>query len=630
MGQNTSTRSSDIPYVLKTRLHRTKIKDAPDPETFRAASAPADPTNNTRKQETEEEENERLRKEYNLRQSRKKLKDRNRRRSVTVQMRQSRRQSKFVHENLVKLNMFTNIRDVYDGVDETTNKIGEGSWGKVKLVTKKDGSGQTAAVKVLQLSHKMDHGRMRELRGEISMLQQIDHPHIAKLYEIYEEEGVNLYLVQEYLAGGELFDRVIELGYFQEKAAAEAVRQMFGAVQYLHSRGIVHRDLKLENFMYRSPGSDELVLIDFGLSTRYNPNGQHLKRSHSMSKKVTKLGRTMNRLKKKEENIDMYLNEMVGSSYYMAPEVLRRKYGQECDVWSLGVIAYMLLSGHPPFAGENDKIIMKRVLEGKYHFRHSAFRKVSAEAVDFVRRVLEYNPKERLTAREALEHIWLGQIHQQRVNDRMSRRQSIDRSVVQNLKNFVHTNRFKKLALQAVAYSTRYEDIQNLQEIFEDIDQDQDGYITLEELRNALKHSPYVDSAGIEEIFEAMDVDRAQKVHLNEFIAASLNHSILKDENILLEAFNRLDINEKGEIDRNDLADLLGQNFDRRQVDKMLEEFANENPNGGRGKLTITKGQFINAMRRVRKDESTKFMSFQNLAPVDDEDDDSEIEELNL
>eukprot|EP00924_Labyrinthula_sp_SR-Ha-C_P016112 snap_masked-scaffold_4-processed-gene-19.36-mRNA-1 protein AED:1.00 eAED:1.00 QI:0/-1/0/0/-1/1/1/0/273 len=273
---------------------------------------------------------------------------------------------------------------------------------------------------------------------------------------------------------------------------------------------------------------------------------------------------------------------------------------------------------------------MKRVLEGKYHFRHSAFRKVSAEAVDFVRRVLEYNPKERLTAREALEHIWLGQIHQQRVNDRMSRRQSIDRSVVQNLKNFVHTNRFKKLALQAVAYSTRYEDIQNLQEIFEDIDQDQDGYITLEELRNALKHSPYVDSAGIEEIFEAMDVDRAQKVHLNEFIAASLNHSILKDENILLEAFNRLDINEKGEIDRNDLADLLGQNFDRRQVDKMLEEFANENPNGGRGKLTITKGQFINAMRRVRKDESTKFMSFQNLAPVDDEDNDSEIEELNL
>lgn len=529
-------------------------------------------------------------------------KNRSRRRSVSVEFRGRRRMSSVIHENLVKINLDRSIRDVYSGVDSTSNHLGEGTWGTVKLVRRRSNIKHKAAVKILKLSKDIKSSRMKELRQEISLLQQIDHPHIAKLYETYEEEGCNLYLVMEYLSGGELFDRVINLGHFREIKAAEAVQQMVGAVQYLHAKGIVHRDLKLENFMYRSKNSDKLVLIDFGLSTKYaDPQATNLKGS-----------------KKKK-----YLNEMVGSSYYMAPEVMKRKYGRECDMWSLGVIAYMLLSGHPPFAGDTDEEIMKRVRKGKYHFDHSAFKKISENAVDFCRKLLQYDTKNRMTAQQALVHPWLSE-HSKRMMQRRSQRRGsvLDLEVVNNLRGFVETNRFKKLALQAVAYSTRYEDIAHLQTLFEDIDEDKDGYITFEEFKKALKDHPNVSPALAKKIFNAMDVDNTQKVHLNEFIAATMNKNLMEDERILREAFRKLDINDTGEIDIIDLKAVLGQNFSAEAISRMFKEFA-----GGNSK-TMTKlnmEQFIVAMRRARTKEGQSYMSLKRKGK-DDPDSDTETD----
>merc|ERR1719433_1595447 len=154
----------------------------------------------------------------------------------------------------------------------------------------------------------------------------------------------------ECLEGGELFDRVIERKRFSENDASDAVRQMLLALNYLHSAGIVHRDLKLENFLYDKKGGDHLKLIDFGFSKVWDPN------------------------------VKMHLS--CGTLSYVAPEVLEKNYGSQCDLWSLGVICYILLSGQMPFAG-SESVQTQNIKEGKYQMRPDKWSKVPKEAVHF-------------------------------------------------------------------------------------------------------------------------------------------------------------------------------------------------------------------------------------------------------
>lgn len=158
---------------------------------------------------------------------------------------------------------------------------------------------------------------------------------------------------------------------------AKTVAEMLSAVAFLHSRNICHRDLKLENWVLES-GKDvwsPLKLIDFGLSTHFTPGHR--------------------------------LSRVVGSSYYVAPEVLKKSYTEACDLWSLGVIVYMLLSGAPPFYGKNDEAIKASIVQGEYTFPHELFRDVSDEAMAFVSSLLSYNTEYRCTADQALSHGWL-------------------------------------------------------------------------------------------------------------------------------------------------------------------------------------------------------------------------------
>ena len=218
-----------------------------------------------------------------------------------------RRVSHF-HEHLVheKHKQGTTFAGVYH-VGDTV--LGEGMTSCVKICTKV-ATGQRYALKTLQIN-RMDPAKMKELRDEITIMKGLDHPHIVRLYDVFEEKS-KMYLIMEFCQGGELFDRLFqqEGGKFTEKKAAQLVEKMLESIHFMHGKNICHRDLKLENFIFEdaSPDSD-LKLIDFGLSHRYTKN----------------------------EN----MRNILGTSYYMAPEVLKQDYNSKCDLWSIGVITYV-------------------------------------------------------------------------------------------------------------------------------------------------------------------------------------------------------------------------------------------------------------------------------------------------
>ena len=215
--------------------------------------------------------------------------------------------------------------------------LGTGAYGVVSLCKHKV-TGQERAVKKVA---KKKIKNMERFQQEIEILQQLDHPHVLKLYE-YFEDSRNVYLVTEICRGGELFDRIIEAEFFSEKVASRIFKQILQSLNYCHSQGIAHRDLKPENFLFESKDADaDLKIIDFGLS-KVIRNPQFLE-SVGGQKNVKELDR---------------MNTRAGTPNYISPEVLAGNYGVECDMWSAGCILYILLCGYPPFYGDDDQEIL--------------------------------------------------------------------------------------------------------------------------------------------------------------------------------------------------------------------------------------------------------------------------------
>ncbi len=260
-------------------------------------------------------------------------------------------------------------------------KLGEGSYGKVRMGVSRE-TGQQVAVKTVL---KKNARRLATLRREIGIMRTIQHPHIIRFYDVYEDESF-LYIVMELCTGGELFDRIVDSGCYTEADAREVTRQILEAVAYLHERNVAHRDLKPENFLYADgrPGAP-LKLIDFGLSKRFLEPGEPGGDSEQVTSMKTR----------------------VGTPYYIAPEVLKKEYDKACDMWSLGVIVYILLCGYPPFYGESEKQIYEMVRVGKFDFPDEEWGRVSPQAKDLIEKMLIVDPKDRLTAKEALQHPWL-------------------------------------------------------------------------------------------------------------------------------------------------------------------------------------------------------------------------------
>ncbi|VAH81455.1 unnamed protein product [Triticum turgidum subsp. durum] len=289
---------------------------------------------------------------------------------------------------------------------------------------------------------------------------------IVALREACEDEGA-VHLVMELCEGGELFDRIVARGHYTERAAANVTRTIVEVVQLCHRHGVIHRDLKPENFLFANKKENSpLKAIDFGLSIFFKPGEK--------------------------------FSEIVGSPYYMAPEVLKRNYGPEIDIWSAGVILYILLCGVPPFWAETEQGVAQAILRGNIDFKREPWPNVSENAKDLVRRMLEPDPKLRLTAKQVLEHHWLQ-------NAKKAPNVPLGDIVKSRLKQFSRMNRFKRRALRVIADHLSAEEVEDIKEMFKAMDTDNDGIVSCEELKSGIaKFGSHLAESEVQMLIEAL------------------------------------------------------------------------------------------------------------------------------
>jgi calcium-dependent protein kinase len=391
-----------------------------------------------------------------------------------------------------------NIRNVY----KIGRWIGAGQFGSVHVASPYSNLKQKFAIKSVPRESGEDY--LRQLEKEFRIMREADHPNIIKFFETYQDQKY-FHFVIEYCEGGELFKVLSKRGRLYEEDAIKVIKKLWSAIAHLHDKDICHRDLKPENILFKSTHPDsEIKLIDFGLST------------------YARKGRTM--------------KAMVGTPYYVAPEVLKGKYQKNCDMWSIGIIAYILLWGYPPFNGETNEEIYKSIRRGKYSFPVSDWGNVSLSAIDFINKWLKTNPEERMTPLKALNHHWLTS----------DNRKQLDLEVIERLKKFQAPRRLQSEFMLFLSNFVNSEDINKIKDTFEAIDVDYSGWISLEELKEALKG--FENTERIEEIMKNIDFDKNGEINYSEFLAATIDRKHLESEENMKRIFSHFDNKGEGVI----------------------------------------------------------------------------------
>ncbi|OVA01536.1 Protein kinase domain [Macleaya cordata] len=444
-----------------------------------------------------------------------------------------------------------NLREIY----LIGKKLGQGQFGTTYLCTEKS-TGTQYACKSIPKRKLLCREDYDDVWREIQIMHHLsEHPNVVRIKGAYED-SVFVHLVMELCAGGELFDRIVQKGHYTERKAAHLIKTIVGVVEACHSLGVMHRDLKPENFLFSSADEDAtLKATDFGLSMFYRPGDS--------------------------------FNDVVGSPYYVAPEVLRKCYGPEADVWSAGVILYILLSGVPPFWAETETGIFRQILQGPLDFESEPWPVISESAKDLIQKMLERNPKKRLTAHEVLCHPWI-------VDDRVAPDKPLDSAVLSRLKQFSAMNKLKKMALRVIAESLSEEEIGGLKELFKMIDTDNSGTITFDELKEGLrKVGSELMEPEIKALMEAADIDNNGTIDYGEFLAATVHMNKMEREENLVSAFAFFDKDGSGYITIDELQQACRQfGLSDIHLDDMIREIDQDNDG------QIDYGEFAAMMRR--------------------------------
>ncbi|XP_051141702.1 calcium-dependent protein kinase 17-like [Andrographis paniculata] len=398
-------------------------------------------------------------------------------------------------------------------------ELGRGQFGVTYLCTHKQ-SGEQYACKTIAKRKLVHDEDIDDVQREVQIMHHLTgQPNIVELKGAYEDKH-SIHLVMELCAGGELFDRIIAKGHYTERAAASLLRTIVEIVHTCHSMGVIHRDLKPENFLLLNKDENSpLKATDFGLSVFY-----------------------------KEGEV---FKDIVGSAYYIAPEVLRRRYGPEVDIWSIGVMLYILLSGVPPFWAETENGIFNAILRGHVDFASDPWPSISHGAKDLIKKMLNADPKQRMTAFEVLNHPWIKE-------DGEAPDTPIDNAVLNRLKQFKAMNQFKKVALRVIAGCLSEEEIMGLKEMFKGMDTDSSGTITLEELKQGLaKKGTKISEYEVQQLMEAADADGNGTIDYEEFITATMHMNRMDREEHLYTAFQYFDKDNSGYITVEELEQAL-------------------------------------------------------------------------
>ncbi|XP_053990245.1 calcium-dependent protein kinase 5-like [Hylaeus volcanicus] len=475
----------------------------------------------------------------------------------------------FFHRfSFVKHEIITGGASFSDYYDLNVKSLGKGSFGSV--VGARDL--RTGSLRAVKIVYKPKVANVTRLKREILIMKALDHPNIIRLFEVFEDTK-NLYLVMEICLGGELFDRIIKLGHFPERYAALVLKQILSAISYCHANDIIHRDLKPENVLFNETSSSSLKVIDWGFAAKCIETQKCC--------------------------------SLVGTPYYVAPEILLGSYDRQCDVWSAGVIFYILLCGYPPFYGKNNNEILKKIKEAHISFDSRYWNTISEDAKNLLRGLLKYDSKRRLTAAQALQHPWIQYHTRSLLGFDATLSNKLGEYLIHKFKAFLEHNKFKKLTLTVIAFQMNKKNISKLHDIFSVLDRDADGVLSNTELSMGLSRMNVQYSDFLGKIFHEIDTDGNGTIDYTEFIAASLDYRFYEQEVVCREAFHVLDLNGDGKISINEIRHLLQINSrNSTHFDRTLHEMINEVDVNQDGYIDFH--EFMEMMRKENTQKSGK------------------------
>ena len=419
-----------------------------------------------------------------------------------------------------------NINEKYDFISE----LGHGSYGQVyriqNLLT-----GKIFACKKMN-KRKIKH--KERFQTEINLLKATDHPNIIKLYDIFED-SIFIYLIMEECTGGEFFERLARRAkhkkMYTEKDAAKIFKQILLAVNYLHCHGVCHRDLKPENILFRTVEEDSpLKLIDFGLSKIF-------------------------------DNTSNIMKGQVGTSFYMAPEVLTGQYNEKCDVWSCGVILYIMLCGKPPFYETDPEKLKKLIISMNYNFNYKEFEHISEDAKNLIRKMFLKADK-RPSVYDLLNDKWIIE------NAPNSKNYSLNVDWVHASK-YCHLNLLQKSIINFTAFHLTDDETKKFVEMFNSLDENGDGVLSMEEIKKGFEKNKFekINNIDVVDLFNEMDVDKNGLINYTEFISALMDYKKYIKKDNLIECFKNYDADKSGKISFQEFSEIIKSQNDNDKKD---------------------------------------------------------------
>ena len=425
---------------------------------------------------------------------------------------------------------------------EVIGELGTGSYGSVKKVRHK----KLKEIRAMKIVLKKNE----TAQNEIEIMRKISHPHIVNIFDIYEDTK-KYYIMMELFEGGELFEAISEQGAFTEEDCAHIIKQIISAINYLHSKNIMHRDLKPENIMLTHKLSKknkkyEVKLIDFGTA------------------KIFKEG-------EKE-------TKFIGTSYYIAPEVLKESYDEKCDVWSCGVIMYILLCGYPPFNGNSNEEIYNSIKNSQPYFHGEDWRDITPEAIDLLQNMLNKQPNKRFSAGKCINHKWFKLLDETNKKTKNNFGKKLQMKVINKMNDFIKENRLKQAVLQFISnqFNLKKEE-EDLQSLFKEFDLKKTGEISKDIFYKKLTEL-YGEIEGKEicdKIFERLDLDGSGEISYDEFLSAMIDGKKVLTEDRLEKAFKMFDKDGNGLLSIGEIVEVFGG--DAGYWTKIIEEVDSNN-----------------------------------------------------